>query len=220
MPVIKPMKLSEIQAIFWDFDGVIVNSTEVKTHAFEEMFAPYGREISMQVVDYHEQFGGISRMEKIDYSHRHLIGQPLSPEELEEKGVIFSGLVKQKVIDAEMIPGAALTLENLHGRVPMFVISGTPQDELIDITNSRDLSRYFKRVLGSPVLKVPHVENLLQEFNLDPAFCIFVGDALTDLKAANATGIHFIGIEGSLPFPEGTTVLPDCTGIIDHLQTI
>jgi len=214
------MNLNEIQAIFWDFDGVIVDSTEVKTQAFEEMFAPYGSEVSKQVVDYHEQYGGISRMEKIDYSHRHFIGQPLSPEELAEKGVIFSGLVKQKVIDAEMIPGAILTLENLHGRAPMFVISGTPQDELIDITNSRDLSRFFERVLGSPVLKAPHVENLLQAFNLDPAFCIFIGDALTDLNAATVTGTHFIGIEGSLPFPEGTAVLPDCTGIIDHLQTI
>ncbi|NQU65274.1 MAG: hypothetical protein HQ517_13465 [SAR324 cluster bacterium] len=43
------MVLSEIQAIFWDFDGVIADSVAVKSQAFEEMFAPYGERILNQV---------------------------------------------------------------------------------------------------------------------------------------------------------------------------
>ena len=214
------MNLSEIEAIFWDFDGVIADSVDVKTRAFAEMFEPYGEPILKQVIAHHEQHGGISRVEKIDHAYRCFIGQPLSADELEEKCRIFSGIVMQKVVDARLIQGAEETLLALQGQIPMFVISGTPQDELIEICERRNLSRYFRRILGSPIHKAPHVKNLLQEFQLDKTHCVFVGDALTDLQAATDTGTHFIGIKGMVPFPSGVTVLQDCTGIIETLQSI
>lgn len=214
------MQLDTIQAIFWDYDGVIADSVNVKTSAFEEMFEPYGEEVMQKVLAHHKQHGGISRVEKIDYSFHHFIGQPLSPRALEEQCAVFSNLVKQKVIEAPLVAGAESALKTLQPLVPMFIISGTPQDELIDITNEINLSRYFKRVLGSPVKKPVHVTQLLTEFQLDPSFCVFIGDALTDLNAAQTTGTHFIGIHGFNTFPEGTTVLQDCTGMIEALEAI
>jgi beta-phosphoglucomutase-like phosphatase (HAD superfamily) len=214
------MKLDEIEAIFWDFDGVIADSVDVKTRAFEEMFTPYGEAVLKQVIEYHRQHGGISRVEKIDHYYRHFIGQPLSADELEEKCLIYAGLVKQKVVDAALIPGAEETLVHLHGQIPMFVISGTPQAELIEISERRNLSRYFRRILGSPIHKAEHVESLLHEFDLDRTRCVFVGDALTDLKAAEETGTRFIGIQGMVSFPDGLSVLEDCTGIIEALQAM
>lgn len=214
------MKLKDIQAIFWDFDGVIADSTEVKSQAFEEMFTPYGETIRKKVLEHHQLNGGISRVEKIEHSFRHFIGQPLSQAELDQKCELYSTLVKQKVIESPLIPGAESTLQALYPDIPMFVVSGTPEDELVDITRERNLSRYFKRILGSPVKKPEHVRNLLQEFQLDPAFCVFIGDALTDLNAAEASGTHFIGIHGFNTFPASTVVLPDCTGILDALAGI
>ncbi len=214
------MQLSDIQAIFWDFDGVIADSVDVKTTAFEEMFEPYGETVMQQAVDHHKQLGGISRVDKIDYCFRHFINRPLSPQELEEKCEVYSGLVKQKVIQAPLIPGAESALKTLQPQVPMFVISGTPQDELVDITDRRHLSPYFKRILGSPVKKPVHVSQLLEEFRFDASFCVFIGDAMTDLNAAETTGTHFIGIHGFNTFPDSTTVLQDCTGIIEALQAI
>ena len=49
------MKLDEIEAIFWDFDGVIADSVDVKTRAFEEMFTPYGEAVLKQVIEDHRQ---------------------------------------------------------------------------------------------------------------------------------------------------------------------
>ncbi|MFH2133161.1 MAG: HAD family hydrolase [bacterium] len=214
------MQLSEIQAIFWDFDGVIADSVDVKTRAFETMFAPWGETILGQVIDHHRLHGGISRVEKIDHSFRHFIGQPLTPAELAAKCAVYSDLVKQQVIQAPLIPGAEAALAFLFEKVPQFVISGTPEDELREITRQRHLDRYFRRVLGSPVHKTTHVSNLLSEFHLDPARCVFVGDALTDLESAEKTGTRFIGIQGMITFPETTIVLPDCTGIIEALQAL
>lgn len=214
------MQLSEIQALFWDFDGVIADSVDVKTRAFEEMFAPFGSAIQQQAVAHHKKLGGISRVEKIEHSFRHFVGQPLSELALAEKCAEYSDRVKQKVVEAPLIEGALETLQLLHHQIPMFVISGTPQDELVEIAEQRKLSRYFRRILGSPVKKSEHVTNLLQEFHLDPGACVFIGDAMTDYNAAQATGTHFIGIHGFNRFPASTTVLQDCTGIIPALQAL
>lgn len=214
------MQLDMIQAVFWDFDGVIADSVNVKVQAFEEMFAPYGDEVLKKTMDHHRENGGISRVEKIENSFRHYIGQPLTPQELEKQCEIYSGMVKEKVVKAPLIAGAESTLAELYPKVPMFVISGTPEDELLEIVEKRNLGRYFKRVLGSPVKKPEHVNNLLREFDFDPAGCVFIGDALTDFNAAEVTGTHFIGIHGFNTFPEGTVVLPDCTGIVPALEAI
>ena len=214
------MQLSDIQAIFWDFDGVIADSVNVKTSAFEALFAPYGDIILKQAIEHHKENGGISRVDKIDHCFRHFIGKPLTQSELNEQCELYSSQVKQKVVEAPLIPGAESVLKELHEVVPMFVISGTPEDELVDITDERNLSRYFRRVLGSPVRKPEHVRNLLAEFKLEATSCVFIGDAMTDFDAAETTGTHFIGIHGFNTFPDATTVLPDCTGIIDTLKAI
>ena len=42
--------LRKYQAVFWDFDGVIKESIEVKSIAFEQLFMPFGRKISKFVL--------------------------------------------------------------------------------------------------------------------------------------------------------------------------
>ena len=37
----------------FDFDGVILNSLDVKTNAFYKMYEPYGLKIAKSVKDYH-----------------------------------------------------------------------------------------------------------------------------------------------------------------------
>ena len=57
------IKYSEV--VFWDFDGVIKDSVEAKSLAFEKLFAIYGPEISKKVRKHHEQNTGLSRFDKI-----------------------------------------------------------------------------------------------------------------------------------------------------------
>lgn len=52
-----------IKAIFWDFDGVIAESVNVKTEAFYNLYLPYGIEIAEKVRRHHLDNGGMSRFE-------------------------------------------------------------------------------------------------------------------------------------------------------------
>jgi len=47
-----------IRGIAFDFDGVLVESVDVKTRAYARMFEEYGADIVSKVVDYHLTNGG------------------------------------------------------------------------------------------------------------------------------------------------------------------
>ena len=198
---------------FFDFDGVVVDSVGVKTEAFRILFEPYGSEILAQVLEHHRLNGGISRIDKIQYAHTHFVGSPLSEYELADWGRKYSELVVGRVIDAPWIRGAREFLIEMQGRCRIFLISGTPEDELKQVVEARGMTHYFDEILGSPIRKPAHIRALLADYQLQPDSCVFVGDALTDYHAARETGLHFLGIQGDVELPEDAPMLPDCTGL-------
>lgn len=209
-----------LQAIFFDFDGVLVDSNSIKTEAFRTLFKNYNKDIIAEIVAHHQQHGGISRVEKIRYAHQYIIKQPLTEEEVEDKAAEYSKLVLEKVIEVDWIRGAREFLDNIQNTLPLFVISGTPETELREIIDRRKISVYFEEIFGSPIKKPVHIRNLLYDYQLAPDRCVFVGDALTDYNAAKETGLQFIGIHGDVEFPSGTTVLQDCRGLQQAITTL
>ena len=104
---------NNIKNIFFDFDGVIAESVSAKTEAFREMYLPYGIDIANQVVDYHIQFGGVSRFEKFKHWEKHFFNKTISEERVAELANQFSKLVIDKVINSEEVPGAPGTSSEL-----------------------------------------------------------------------------------------------------------
>lgn len=208
------------QALFFDFDGVLVDSVPIKTQAFRDLLREYGDEVIGKVVAYHKLHGGISRVEKIRYAFEDVMNTPLTPHRHEQLAAAYSNLVLQQVIDAAWINGAERFLNNHYTSVPIFVISGTPENELRQVLKKRGMAHYFEKILGSPMKKPGHIRQLAQEYGLDPARCVFIGDAFTDLDAARETGTHFIGIQGEVEFPETVTVLPDCRDLADAISAL
>ena len=183
-----------IKAIFWDFDGVIADSINVKTEAFYELYLPYGEEIAGKVREYHLQNGGVSRFKKFEYWQTELLGNPapVPQETIDALAEKFSLLVMDKVIKAPYIHGAREAIIKYSGKVSNFIISGTPTGEMKAIIENRGLAPYFKDVLGSPETKEVLTGNLLRSEGLKPEEVIFIGDALSDLQAAESNKTWFI----------------------------
>lgn len=198
------------KAVFFDFDGVIVDSMGIKTEAFARLFRPFGEEIERQVLAYHIENGGYCRFVKFRYALEDLMGLPPDEEALQKLGRRFSRMVVEQVVQAPVIAGAMETLKELKSQnVPTFVISGTPQKELEAIVDARKLSPFFDEVFGSPREKEGVIRELVGRLRLSPSDCLMVGDAMSDYRAAHATGVGFLGIvpEGEpSPFPEGVVV--------------
>jgi HAD superfamily hydrolase (TIGR01549 family) len=213
-------KVKTLQAIFFDFDGVLVDSSDIKTNGFRILFKQYDDRVVDKIASYHQLHGGISRVDKIRHIHHHMLGSPLTDDELSRWAEEYSRLVLEKVINVDWIAGAEEFLNSAHGTIPVFVISGTPENELREIVRKRKIVDYFQEILGSPVRKPAHIRNLLSDYNLTPERCVFVGDALTDYNAAAETELCFIGIQGDVDFPAGTTVLPDCRSLQEEITKL
>jgi HAD superfamily hydrolase (TIGR01509 family) len=198
------------QAVFFDFDGVIAASTGVKVRAFATLFAMYGPAVQEAVVRYHLDNGGMPRQQKIRHCFETLAGQPVDEQTLSRMGRSFSELVLDEVIAAPLIDGALPTLQQLQAdATPAFVVSGTPHEEMQRIVEGKGLQPYFVEVHGSPRPKAEIIRELTARYHYIPDKCLFIGDALADYRAANETGLHFLGItpkgQHSI-FPEGTPV--------------
>ena len=191
----------QYQAFFFDFDGVLADSVEVKTEAFAKLYEPYGPEVVAQVIDHHRRHGGMTRTDKFHYYHRNYLGRDLIDEEMAELCREFSKLVVDKVVGAQEIRGAEEFLRKWSSQLPCFVISATPQEEIRQIVGRRAMSGYFKEVLGAPASKKDNLQRLLSQFHLNPSKCCFFGDAESDYRAAHACGVEFIGIANDAKSP-------------------
>ena len=188
----KPIEtLTSTKSIFWDFDGVIKDSVEVKSDAYEQLFLPFGEVIAKQVRTHHEENGGISRFDKLPI-YIGWAALEFSIELLNEYAEKFSLLVKQKVIDSEWVVGVLDYLKNNYKRQQFFLVTATPQQEIEEILVSLKIKHFFKEIYGSPIKKDKAIESIMKKYSIPHKVSIMVGDSNSDYNAANINGIQFV----------------------------
>jgi phosphoglycolate phosphatase-like HAD superfamily hydrolase len=180
-----------IKNIFFDFDGVIAESVSAKTDAFEEMYLPYGKEIASKVVKYHKLHGGVSRYEKFKYFHKEFLDEIIDQDKIDELAIQFSNIVLDKVINSDEVFGANYFIKKYHTKFQFWIITGTPTPEIELIVKKRKLISFFIGLHGSPNNKRYWTENLIKKHNLKRDEIIFLGDATTDMDAADFSKTHF-----------------------------
>ncbi len=182
-----------IKAIIFDFDGVLVESVDVKTRAFARMFEEEGEEVVRGVTDYHLKNGGVSRVRKFKYYYDEILKRSLSEEKLADLCDTFSRLVIDEVINSPYVKGAQEFLDKFYSKLDFYVASGTPEEELREIVISRGMNIYFKGVYGSPAQKGDISRMILGQNGYNTKEVVFIGDSITDLKGAQDSGVRFIG---------------------------
>jgi len=184
----------DYQAFFFDFDGVLADSVEVKTRAFAKLFEPHGPEIVGRVMNHHRLHGGMTRVDKFGHYYRKYLGTSLNDKEMADLCRRFAKLVVDEVVAAPEILGAGEFLQRWSSQLDCFVISAAPEEEIRKIVKRRGMTGYFKEVLGAPVDKKKNLQTLLDKYGLNPSRCCFFGDAESDYLAARACGVDFFGI--------------------------
>jgi phosphoglycolate phosphatase-like HAD superfamily hydrolase len=205
----------KLDAFFFDFDGVILDSANIKTEAMRSLFAEETPAKVDAIVALHLRYGGISRYQKFDMIYADILKRPLSADRRNALGERFREAVFDAVLKCPEVAGARDFLATCWGKLPLYVVSGTPEDELRDIVRHRGLDSFFAEVHGTPRSKPEIVGDILARHGYSPERCMFVGDAQTDFAAAQECGLHFAGVvpPGSAsPFPGKALTVPDLTG--------
>ena len=211
------------RAIILDFDGVVLESADIKTRAFELLFADHPEHVP-EIVALHLRLAGVSRYEKFRLIYRDILRRPLGDDELESLGERFSSIALGEILACPFVPGAREFVVARSRDHLLFIASGTPEQELREIVTQRGLAEHFTGVYGTPASKGEIALRILEEHGVDPSDAVFVGDATTDLDGAREAGVPFIGRVppgDASPFEgEGVPVVADLAELDRELERI
>ena len=212
-----------IKTIILDFDGVLIESVSIKTQAFRKLFMFVPEHLDA-IEQYHVKEMGRSRYEKFRFIYKNILKRPLSQDQCKWLSDTFSKIVFDEIKTTPYVKGAEDFLNNYYKKIPLYIVSATPELELVNIVNQRKMSHYFQKVYGSPKSKTDLITLIIQENKLSPDSVMFVGDAVNDWVAARDCGIRFIGrtmVGSQNPFitlPEVELIVPDLSDFSKYLE--
>jgi phosphoglycolate phosphatase len=192
--------MSRIRAVILDFDGVVVESNAEKDAAFAVFFSRYP-EHAEAMRAYHIEHHAKPRRAKFSYFASDLLQRPDDTDLVEQMACEFSQIVFQKVVECPAVPGAVELLEACVDKVPLYISSVTPQEELLRIISARGLAEYFVEAFGDPPVPKPEaIARVLAREGLTPGEVAFVGDSLSDHAVASAADLFFYGRDSGQSF--------------------
>jgi phosphoglycolate phosphatase-like HAD superfamily hydrolase len=181
-----------MKAVILDFDGIILESVDIKGWAFRKLFEDYPQHLDT-IHAFHYANGGMPRFDKFRYIYKEILQEPLPEERFKELCERYSALVFERVLACDFVAGALEFLKKYHQSLFLFIVSGTPQEEMTRVVKARRLDSYFKGVFGSPKRKGYWTKRIMDEYRLDGDQVLWVGDAMSDLRAARENNIKFAG---------------------------
>jgi phosphoglycolate phosphatase len=191
--------MTDLKLIILDFDGVIVESNGIKDRAFDRLFRDAPRHHA-EIMAYHMAHNHVDRHEKFRHIAESILNREATPRLMDEWARRFSEYTRQAIIECPFVPGAEDFLRKAYQRVPLYLASATPQDELDVIVDERRLRPYFRAVRGAPEKKKAMLNRILSEERAAPAEAVFVGDSPEDLQTAKEIGVSFIGRQSRSSF--------------------
>ena len=138
------------QYIIFDFDGVLVESNEIRFNGFRKLFKNYPQDQVEQLVEYAKSNGGISRYKKIEFFFNVIRKESISSKSVNHWAAQFSKLVMQDIVEARPVEGSLEFLKKYFNHFDFAIVSSSDQKELRKVCRDRGVDHFFKIILGSP----------------------------------------------------------------------
>lgn len=187
------------KVILFDFDGVLIESVGTKDLAFETLFKEYPEHID-KIMDYHLSNNATVRYHKFRYITENILGKRYDEETEKRLSEKFSGLVLTGILHCPYVSGAKEILDSYWHKIPLYLSSVSPADELDEILEARKLKKYFKEIYAVPWIKTEAIRDIMDREDVSPKDMVFIGDSYEDFKSGQRTGVFFIGRDSGKSF--------------------
>ncbi|HED7339548.1 TPA: HAD family hydrolase [Campylobacter coli] len=189
------INIENIKNIIFDFDGVILDSVELKTQAFAELFQEFPKNKVQELLEFHVQNGGISRYCKIQYFFENILCEEISDKEISNYAKSYSQLTKERLCNPKYIIKETFEfIKKNQAHYNMHIASGADEQDLLKICDKLKLTQYFLSIHGSPIDKDILVKNILINNNYQNKETILIGDSINDFEVALKNNIYFYGV--------------------------
>lgn len=181
------MRLEKYETIILDCDGVIFDSNTLKLDAFRDALSGFDKKIVDEFIEYFKNNFGTSR-----YHLARVFIEQFLKQEFDEN--LYKEILKKYsqncivLYERSNITESFLDFVETYKNKKLFIASGSDQEELREVFKNRDLDKYFVDIFGSPTKKSEIVRNIVAK----NSNVIMIGDAKSDMLAANDNEIDFI----------------------------
>ncbi len=209
-----------LKAIFWDNDGILVDTEHLYYQACRETLHRVGIELSQP--DFVRLTLDLGHSPMVLAEQRGFADAKVAALR-DEKNSRYAELLQN---GAEPMAGAVETLAALHGKVAMAIVTSSRKDHFDLIHRGNGLLSYFDFILTredyrhSKPNPEPYLKALARS-NLAPAECLVVEDTRRGLQAARDAGLRCIIVPNRLAsdsdFPGAYRILPDLDRVREFL---
>ncbi|MEP4535156.1 MAG: HAD hydrolase-like protein [Cyclobacteriaceae bacterium] len=182
------------ETVFWDFDGVILNSMPIRNSGFKEVLRQYSDQHVMKLMDFHLENGGLSRYVKFRHFQTEILKKPVDEKQISDWSSQFSALMRTTLTNTNLlIKDSVSFIKREFMNRDFYIVSGSDGEELRFLAGQLGIDLFFKGIYGSPTPKQQLVEEILDKESVDRSKCCLIGDSKNDFEAAKFNGIDFIG---------------------------
>ncbi|MDX2229075.1 MAG: beta-phosphoglucomutase [Leptolyngbyaceae cyanobacterium bins.349] len=229
VPTSGPMsaQLPKIQAVIFDLDGVITDTSEFHYQGWQRLAdeegLPFDREMN-------EALRGISRRESLQ---RLLAGRGVTDEQfqtmMDRKNHYYLDLIRT-ITPENLLPGVADLLQDLR-HAGIKIALGSSSKNAPQVLQRLGIAEMMDAIAdGNSVTQSKPAPDVFlhaaQQLGLAPEHCIVVEDAASGIEAALRAGMWAIGVGELSRVKDAHLALPDLAGVswaglLDHLaQTV
>jgi beta-phosphoglucomutase len=197
-----------LQAVFFDFDGVIADTEPLHLRAYQAVLQADG--IDLNRSEYYASYLGYDDVGLFDALARDR-RIPLSAEKIEEWVAAKSCMVEEMLSrDSILFPGAVTCVKMCAERVPLAIASGALEPEIAIVLEHAGLRSSFAAIAsasdgvrGKPapdlyLLAMAKLKGRLPD-SFDPGACIAIEDSRWGLEAAQRAGLRCVAVTHTYP---------------------
>lgn len=183
------------EAILWDFDGVLIDSMQIREKGFREVLADYPLTQVEKLIEYHKENGGLSRYVKFRLFLEEIAAEKNNIEKKVERfSREYSHIMRKSLTSRELLIRDSLDfIRSRYRRQKMHIVSGSDGEELRFLCDILEIDKYFISIEGSPTPKIEVVKNLLLKYRYEEEKTCLIGDSINDFEAARENAIDFYG---------------------------
>jgi HAD superfamily hydrolase (TIGR01509 family) len=200
-----------LQAIVFDFDGVIADSEPLHLRAFQQTLAEEGIELSAR--DYYARYLGfddVGLMQALAADRRIPMTDRQVTTLVAAKGVKLQQMLQDGHV---LFPGAVEFIKAAAAVVPIAIASGALRHEIDVITEGAGVRHLFTAIVASgdtPQSKPSPAPYLLaferlrhaSGRELDPRRSVAIEDSRWGIESARGAGLRCVGVANSYPADE------------------